>query len=990
MTSLPEQECEAGQTYEGFTVKDVTPLKEIRAVAYLTEHDKSGARILHLHTEDTENLFCVVFPTPPPDDCGLPHILEHSVLAGSRRFPVKEPFFEMAKMSMATFINAMTGYDRTYYPVASNVQQDLFNLADVYFDAVFHPLLTEQTFRREGHHLAPADPSRPEGDITVRGIVYNEMKGAFSDPEARIWRGIMRGLFPDTVYGRESGGDPEAITELTYADFKQFHERFYHPSNGFFCLYGNIPTREYLSFLAPRLDDFTRRDTDVRIERQPRWESPREIEDTYPVGVDEPLDEKTYLALHWLVGDASDPQESLLLKVLTQILLGNEAAPLKKAIIDSRIGHDLIFSGSSDAGFELTFLLGIKGSEAKRSKTFIDLVTATLKTIANEPIERERAEAAFRQVAYRTLEIQQMYPLHTMSRIVDTWVYGKDPLTFLNLNQHLNECRDEYEKDPELFNRIIREKLLDNPHRLTYVLKPDREWQKRSDESFAKKMKAVRATLSEDELQRIAENAAELDRMNSEPNSPEALARLPQLAIKDLPEKPSRIPTETKTLGEGCDLLCNSVFANGVNYLNISFDISGLPEELWPYVPRYCDTVKKMGAAGMDYGQIASRTAACTGGLGCGTSLPGHTSHPGMVMPRLVFSVKTLDEQAGDALDLLRDVVFQADPADRERLRDVVSQARSHYRTQLVQGGTHTASLHAARGLSLKGHLAETLSGLPQLRTVEPLSAQFDSRADDLISRIESIRDFLISGSRFTASFTGSASVEDRVRNELTNWTSEIGPPCSTAELPSFTPFKQPVREGLAGPVQVAYCVHLMPGPHISHSDEPLLALGAHILSFDYALNEIRFKGTAYGAGFSYDPFGEVMSLWSYRDPHVVRTLRAYEAVLDYVHKAEWSREEIDRAVIAVAKREEKPIRPQSATSTALNRYLTGQSDEFRTERFSRLKNVKPAQVKKAVTDALEENFRSGSVCVVAGREKLEAANREFGSASLEIENIIE
>ena len=392
MARTPTIALTAGAELHGFVLRAATEVPEVRSVAYLLEHPGSGARLLHLHTDDPENLFSVTFPTPSSDDTGVPHILEHCVLAGSRRFPVREPFFEMIKMSMATFINAMTGEDATYYPVASNVPKDLFNLAEVYFDAVFHPLLSEQTFRREGHHLAPADGNGSvTGNVTgngganggnrlaISGIVYNEMKGAFSDPDASLARLLNHGLLPDTIYAHESGGTPDAIPDLSYDAFRRFHANYYHPSNAYFFAYGDIATADYCGFLDQRLADFARR----RVEwpagvsgdrfdpvRQGRWAAPRALRERYPIGANEPDAERTYLVNAWLTGDALDPEDAALMRVLSLILAGNEAAPLRKAVVASRLGADLTYSGSSSVGREATFVIGIRGSESDRADRF--------------------------------------------------------------------------------------------------------------------------------------------------------------------------------------------------------------------------------------------------------------------------------------------------------------------------------------------------------------------------------------------------------------------------------------------------------------------------------------------------------------------------------------------------------------------------------------------------------------------------------------------
>ncbi len=445
-----------GETVRGFEVRRVTPLPDLHAVAYELFHPKSGARLLHIHNSDTENLFSISIPTPPPDNTGLPHILEHSVLAGSERFPVKEPFFEMIKMSMATFINAMTGPDCTYYPVASNVKRDLFNLADVYFDAVFHPLLTTSTFRREAHHLAPCDPHNPTGALTINGIVYNEMKGAFSHPEACLYRAQSRGLFPETAYGLESGGDPDAIPDLTAEEMRGFHHSIYHPSNARFFLYGDIPTDDYLDFLAPRLEAFEKADPQPPIPRQEPWDAPRAISDTYPVGHNETLEEKTYLVMSWRCYDAADPVATVLMRILELVLVGNEAAPLKKALIDSELGVDLVLTHADAMGHEGIFSVGLKGAEADRRAAFEQCVLDTLAAIADGGLSPDAIDAAFQQAAYQYLEIQTLFPLHVMDHVIHSWLYGSDPLPFVSMQHHLHTCRERYRTTPDLFGTLRR------------------------------------------------------------------------------------------------------------------------------------------------------------------------------------------------------------------------------------------------------------------------------------------------------------------------------------------------------------------------------------------------------------------------------------------------------------------------------------------------------------------------------------------------------
>ena len=989
-----EVDLHPGEQLHGFEVKAVTPIDELRAVTIELAHQQSGARLLHLYTNDTENLFSINFPTPPSDDTGVPHILEHAVLAGSQKYPVKEPFFEMIKMSMATFINAMTSSDHTYYPVASNVKKDLFNLAEVYFDAVFHPLLTEETFKREGHHLAPTDPEDPTGDLKVTGIVYNEMKGVFSDPESLLYRAMTSRLLPDTLYACESGGDPDAIPELTYEQLKKFHETYYHPSNSYFFLYGDIPTSDYLSFLEDKLDKIPRNEASAalrplspEVTHQPKWKSPQVVIDTYPVGADEPLTEKTYLMLSWFIGDAIDPEEVVLGRILSLILLGNEAAPLRKAIIESKLGADLVYSGAGSIGAAATFYLLLKGSETDRVDAFTQLVTDTLTQVADSEIDSEKVEAAFQQATYHYQEVASMFPLRMLQRVIEGWIYEKDSNTFLKMGKTLADVRQQWQGNPAIFNKLIRERLIENPHRLTSVLSPDRDKQAKTDADLVERMKETRAQFTDEQMKRIAADAAELERLNEQPNSPEALAKLPQLQVSDLPEKPRHIPTTIEDVG-GRALLRNDVFANGVNYLVLNFDLQGLPEHLWTYLPRYTEAISKLGAADMDYAEIAHRTSAVTGGIGCSPGFSTHALDASRSLQNMRFHLKALDGKMDAALDVLHDLIFDVNPRDTERLRDVLVQAVAEYRTEMIQDGLNTAIHHASRGLSPEAHLSEIVFGLPQLHNSETLLSNFDELNTDLICHIEAIRDFLLTRGRVTASFTGSDTTFEQTRTRLGEWLSAMRDAPIPSEPIAFQPFDTPPREGLAGPIQIAYCAHVMPAPHYSHPDSTLLSIGAHILRLDYIMSEIRFKGNAYGAYFTYSPFDAHLYQASYRDPHVARTLNVFEQAADYVKQMEWTQIDIDRAIIATAKNAEKPIRPSQAASDALSQYLVGQTREMREERYAQLRQATPTEVKRALLQLLEENQDRAAVCVVSSREKLEAANRELAQP-LAIEDIV-
>lgn len=977
-----------GSEHEGFQVCSATPVGEIFAVVYKFLHLASGARVIHIHNADEENAFTINFPTPPPDDTGMPHILEHMVLAGSRKYPVREPFFEMVKMSMATFINAMTGYDCTYYPVCSNVPRDLFNLADVYLDAVFHPCLAPATFKREACHLAPSDLRDPASPPRLDGVVYSEMKGAFSDPMACLHRLAVRDLLPDTCYGFESGGDPEAIPGLTEEKLRQFHAAHYNPANARVVLYGNIEPGDYLRFLNGKLGATAPAGAPDLPSRQAPWGKPRLRRDRYPIGSGESPRDKTFLALNWRVGEADDPRALALWHIIALVLLGNEGAPLRRAIINSGLGDDLVLSGSSRAGSEATFHVGLQGSEPERLDRFRKLVLDLLSELSSAPLEQAAVAAAFQQAAYDYQEIVPLYPLYLSLRAVDAWIYGNDPVPFLAMAPHLESLRRTCREEPMFLSRQIRRSLVDNQHRLDIVLEPDHLWQEQYEARLASRLEEILSGLDQGQRQRIAAEAIELEELNGRPNSPQEVASLPQLKISDLPEKPVEIPFTEEQLAGSSTLLVNHVFSNGIVYLELAFDLTGLPFSLWACLPRYIEAIDKMGTAEMDYAAVAARVSSCTGGIEAGVHLSTRADNPDSLVPCLTLSMKTLDTNLEQALDILHDLLFALEPRDRSRAREVALQARTHYRNDLIQEGQVTVRRHAARGINPAGGLAESIFGQPQLAICERWVDNFADGFEEVAGGIGAIRDFLLNRCRVNASVTASPASVRIVQKFLSGWLAKMREDIPVAAATGFRSFASPPREGLAAPLRIAHCAMVMPAPHLSSPREPLLAVGCHLVQLDYMMSEIRFKGNAYGAGFGHHAASSLLSMSSFRDPQLVRTLEVFGGVIDFVHNVAWSRDDLERAIIGVAKVDCRPIRPGAATGLSLRRYLSGISAGIRAERRRVLLKADPAGVRRALLETLEENLPRAALCVMAGRRMLEQANATGGFVPLDISDL--
>jgi Zn-dependent M16 (insulinase) family peptidase len=982
---LPEMPLNPQDRLHGFRVERVTPLPDIRAVACELVHEKSGAQVVHLYADDPENLLAIALRTPPPDDTGLPHILEHAVLCGSRRYPVKDPFVELLKTSLATFLNAMTYPDKTVYPCASMVEKDFFNVASVYCDAVFHPMLTEEHFKQEGHRLALADTGNPDSPLIIKGIVYNEMKGAYSDLDGIIERTVSRSICPDNAYGRDYGGDPEAIPQLTYDQFRRFHRVYYHPSNARIVLYGDVPTEKHLAFLNGTLSGFERIQIDTGIEAQPRWSQPKRERIPYPIGAHDDPVRKAAVVLTFLTNDITEALRSLAMTVLDYYLLGNAASPLRKALIDSKLGEELTDSGYAGHQRDTFFTVGLKGTEPQHADAIVDLVRTTCEKLVQAGLERNKVEAAFHRMELATREIQGHYPLHLMERMYRSWMYDADPLYNLRLEEHLSALRRRYDSEPRFFERQLEEMLLDNPHFVVLTFVPDKEYTVRREREFHEKMATMKAAMRPEELQRLAAEDAELTAKQGAPNPPEALAKLPRLHRKDVPMEPVNQLDSSMAEVDGVPLLNTSMAANGLNYLHLAFDLRGIDEDLVDYLPLFTEALRKMAAGGDDFVVMAEREAAATGGVGAGISVSGHIEDPLRVRPYGLFSSKAIDAKLPEMLQILADRVLRCTFTDLDRLRDVVLQGRVARRSQLIPNGWLYALLYAGRHLSRNGALSERIGGVSQIRLFDRLAQEFDAVHHDLVEKLERIREFIRGKGRLTASFLGSDDQVPRITSFLKGFAAELRdehPP----DLPSDFRAAIGTHEAIATPADVAFVAEIFPTVGGAHPAAPALLLLSLHLSYGYLWEEIRVKGGAYGARASYNPLNGTYGLASYRDPVIRETLKAFGGVLDYIQtRMDLSPAAVEQAVIGTLKTMDPPIRPGQAVGTALARYLNGETPEFRRGFRRQLLELSGEEIRRAAAEVLAPAYRKAAVCVLAGREKIESANAALGKGELKI-----
>lgn len=973
-----------GDLRHGFRVERITPVPEVRATAFELAHEKSGARFLHLLCDDPENLFAIAFRTPPQDDTGLPHILEHTVLCGSEKYPVKDPFVELLKTSLATFLNAMTYPDKTVYPCASMNEKDFFNLASVYCDATLRPLITEQHFKQEGHHYEFAEPGNPQSPLTINGIVYNEMKGAYSDLDGVMEREETRRICPDNAYGLDSGGDPAAIPTLTYEKFRDFHRRYYHPANSFIFVYGDIPTLRHLEFLDREyLGAYDRIGIDTTIATQPRWDTPRRATIPYPAEEGDTPQEKSAVVTLWLTNDVTDAVTSLALNLLDNYLLGNAASPLRKALIDSKFGQELTSAGYADFQRDTFFTVGLKGTAPQKEEEIAELVLATCRTQAEKGFDRNMIEAAFHQLRMSALEIKPQYPLRLMERVYRNWLYDADPLYYLRLERHLENLYGRFQNEPRFLENILLAQIVDNPHRLTLTFVPDPDYNRRSDEEFAAKMAQIKAQLSGTEVESINREAAELERMQMQPNTPEALATLPRLNLRDVPQEPLEPPISISVINDR-PVLESGLFTGGLNYLSLALDVRDFDEQMLRHLSIYCLACAGMGAAGLDYAAFAQKEAACCGGISISPDAFGTIDNPGLAQPFVFFNVRGLKDKLPQMLKVLQQRLLEPDLSDLDRLKDVILQARINTQAGLIQQGNAFASAYATRGLSVNAHLKEFFGGFTNLRLLNQLADDF--QPETLVPVLERIRQKLANRKRLSLAVSG----DEASRELMKKWFDKLSGSLIISAINQCTlslPQQTGGCTGIATAADVAFVARSLPSICANHPAAPALNLIGLNLSFGHLWNEVRVRRGAYGCRAGHQPALGAFCFSSYRDPCINETLAVYdEAFQHFLTGGVMNQESLEQAIIGTLKTLDVPWRPAQVLSGALSRHLSGSTTEARRTYRRNLLTLSPQRLYEAINEILLPALTDSPVCVLSNRQKLEEARRK--GLAIEIEGL--
>ena len=977
-STSPQPTLQAGDELHGFKVLRVEAFPEIRITAYEIEHKKTGAKVLHLHSLDRENLYAIGFRTPPADSTGLPHILEHSVLAGSEKYPLKDVFKELIRSTLQTFINAFTYPDKTIYPVASQIKADFFNLARVYTDLVLNPRMLKETFLQEGHHLEFSVPDDLSSDLIISGIVYNEMKGAYSSPDSLMYKAIQENLYPDSVYAFDSGGDPDVIPTLTYEQFREFHRSYYSPTNARFFIYGDITTSEHLAFLAEMLTGFYLVEIDSSIKSQKRLTASRTIRSTYPIGKDEPIDHKTMVNIAWMMSDNADYETSLILEIIAALLVGSAASPLRKALIDSGLGEDLSPISGIEADLkQLMFCAGLRNTQSSDVQNIEQLIFDTIKIIVANGFDKELIEGVLHQIEFHGKEIVRgsyPYGISLMGNVFQTWLYDGDPLIGLDFSRIIEDIRRRWTDNPQIFQKMTKLWFLDNPHRLLAIMEPDADFNEKKEKAYQDKMAELKSSLTERTLAQINAQAAQLKKFQSEPDSPEAAATIPKLKLEDIRQSIETIPTQNALIG-GVPTLEHDLFTNGIAYVDLVFDIAHVPENLQTYLPLMGKIITGMGAAGFTYEEIAKRIALKMGGFGYDLAT-GFSADAGTSWQKMVFSFSTLYRNFPEAINIVSDIIFAGDLSQEARMRDLISERKNNLQAAIVPSGHLFAKMAAGAALTLPAYRDEQWHGRTQLKFVQNTANDFDSAKQDLREKLEALQKILFNKENLVINVTAEVNGLKIAEENILNFLDKL--PSATMARMETKPALAPISAGISIPAQVSYVAYVLPAPAYIDPASALLMISAKELSNNYLYKYIRVQGGAYGGMSSFDSSLGLFSFLSYRDPHIVETLQVFKDAQAFYSQNEIPTGEMEKAIISTIGMLDKPSDPAGRGHIALMRSFSGINDDMRQKFRNDILSATPRKLKDTLVDYFSEAAKSAAVAVYSAPEKLKEANNRL------------
>ena len=951
-------------------------LRGIKAKGYLLRHRKSGARVVYIENDDNNKVFSIGFRTPPSDSTGVPHIMEHSVLCGSRNFPAKDPFVELVKGSLNTFLNAMTYPDKTVYPVASCNDQDFQNLMHVYMDAVFYPNIYEheEIFRQEGwsYQLDSA-----EDKLKYNGVVYNEMKGAFSSPEGVLDRVILNTLFPDTSYANESGGDPEVIPELTYEQFLDFHRKYYHPSNSYIYLYGDMDIEEKLHWLDQEyLGKYDREPVDSRIRFQEPFAEMQEKVIPYSIASEESEEDNTYLSYNKVVGTSLDKELYLAFQILDYALLSAPGAPLKKALTDAGIGKDIM--GSYDNGiYQPIFSVIAKNANEEQKEEFIQVIEDVLRASVKNGIDTKAIEAGINYYEFRYREADfGNYPKGLMYglQMMDSWLYDEEK-PFIHI-----EALDTFEFLKKqigtgYYEELIQKYLLDNPHGAIVIVTPEKGRTARMEAELEEKLQKYKESLTAEEVEAFVQKTQALEAYQSEPESEENLEKIPVLKREDISREIEPIINEEMTLA-GVPVIFHEIETNGIGYVDVLFDMSLVEEQDLPYVGILQSVLGIIDTKRYDYGTLFNEINVNTGGISTSLELYNDVTNIREKAFKATFEIKgkALYGKLPVAFDMMREILMESKLNDGKRIREILAMLKSRLLMKFQSSGHVTAVLRAQSYASPAAKLKDMTNGIAFYETVSYIEEHFEEEKEKLSEKLIDLSKKLFCGDNMMLSYTaaregleGLEEMVEKLKNSLHTRTEEDKRCVIHCEKKN---------EGFKTASKVQYVAKAGNFIDLGVAYTGALQILKVIMSYDYLWQNIRVKGGAYGCMSNFNRIGEGYFV-SYRDPNLKRTLDVYDGVVDYLKNFTVSERDMTKYIIGTMSGIDQPMTLASKGERSMNLYMNKVSAEMIREERNQILDAEQDDI-RALYKVAEAVLQADQICVIGGEDKIEEEKELF------------
>lgn len=947
-------------------------ISELNTKASIYQHIPTGAEILSMENDDENKCFGISFRTPPEDSTGVAHILEHTVLCGSRKYPVKDPFVQMLKGSLQTYLNAFTYPDKTCYPVASQNLQDFYNLVDVYLDAVFYPRITKDFFMQEGWHFMLQSPEDP---LLYKGVVYNEMKGVYSSPDSLLMESSQQSLFPNTTYGLDSGGNPKHIPDLTYEQFKAFHQSHYHPSNARIFFYGDDPVEKRFEIIEAYLKDYTAIDPNSDIADQPKFMEPKRIEKPFSVSEDDENPTPMF-TVNWLLPQPTDPELHLAFRLLDHVLLGTPASPLRKALIESGLGEDLTGGGLETHMKQMTFSIGLKGVQNADLQPAEKLIEDTLKQLVKDGISRDDIGGALNTLEFDLRENNSGgFPrgLSLMLRALNVWIYDADPLALIAFEQPLQAVKSTIQQNDRFFEELIQEYFLSNTHRTTVTLRPDAALAKRTEQEETERLAAIKATLSPDQIQQIIEQTKRLQELQSTPDSAEDIARIPLLKRKDLEPTIKTVDHECTTR-HGVSVLKHNLFTNGILYLDIGFDLRALTQEDLPYAAMLGNILLEMGTEQADYVTLSQRIAAKTGGIYGAPMLAARDDSPDGVT-RFFLRSKCMFTNTDALLAILEEILLKPNFNNRERFKQIVLEHKSEMETALVPRGHSAVMTRLKARYHLAHWTAEQLGGVDALFFARKLASDIEQDWEAVQKRLKRLHNTLLNRNHLIVNITADPSELPALETKLDTFLEKL-PVSDAGQVPKWMPESLPTTEALSAPSRVNYVgasANLFKAGYVFHGSALVIT---RYLQTSWLWEKIRVQGGAYGGMCAFDQRSGAFVFASYRDPNLKNSLEVYQQTGSFLENIELSEDELTRAIIGAIGQLDAYQLPDAKGYTNTLRFLLDYSDEERQKLRNEVLTTTPAHF-RAFGAALTKAMTHPEISVLCSPESADEARQQ-------------